>query len=185
MLRVRYLAMKKWIAFLLVLSMVGLFPVSLRIADPLLSRPFDPRFPSPVLLIFPERVEIQWITNLSKVYPRPKDARYTFEISPSRQAWVEAQVKQAPPLRPGSTWSLRIRQLGGGKQRIDLEAVRDGITGLIYDASPDEIVPVASRRIGPMGSFLFALIDAGLCCALWLLVWLTWRFLPRGRTSRA
>jgi hypothetical protein len=139
----------------------------------------------PILLIFPARVEIRWVTDISEVSPLRKDAPYTFAVPPSQQAWVESQVKQAPPPRPGSMWRLRIRQLDGGRQRIDLEAVRDGIAGLIYDASPDKIVPVASRLTGPMASFLFVLIDAGLCCVLWLIVWFFWRFLLRGKTAEA
>ena len=179
--------MKRWIALLVVLTLVGMFPVSVRIADPLFSTPYDPRFPRAVLLIFPERVEIWRGQKLSEISPRPKGALYTFAVPPSRQAWVEQQVQKAPAPRPGSTWNLKIRQLGSGRQRIELEAEQDGLAGLIYDASSNEIeiVPVASRLTGPGGSLLFASIDVCLSFALWMLFWLTWRLISRGKPSRA
>ena len=116
-----FIGMKKWVTLLIVFSLVGLLPVSLDLADSLFSRPFDARGPIPILLIFPERVEIRFVRELSEVSHR---------------------------------------------ERIDLEANRDGFAGLIYDAGPDEIVPIASRIAGPGASFVFAIIDVVLCTAL-------------------
>jgi hypothetical protein len=45
-------------------------------------------------------------------------------------------------------------------------------------------VPVASRLAGPTSSFLFVLIDASLCCALWTFVWLMWRGFTRGNAAQ-
>jgi hypothetical protein len=177
--------MKKWVALLIFVSFVGMLPLSVRIADPLFTRPFDPRIPSPVLMIFPDRVEIRSDGKFSEISPRPKGAPYTFAVPPSQWAWVKEQLQRAPPPRPGSTWNLKIRQIENGKQRIELEAQRDGVAGLIYDASPDEIVPVASRIAGPGAAFLFAMIDTGLCCALWLSLWFAWRLIARRKLSQA
>ena len=81
-----FIGMKKWVALLIVFSLVGLLPVSLHLADPLFSRPFDARGPIPILLIFPERVEIRFVRELSEVSPRPTNAAYSFVVPPSRQA---------------------------------------------------------------------------------------------------
>jgi hypothetical protein len=176
--------MKKWVALLIFASFAGMLPLSVRIADPLFTKPFDARIPSPVLMIFSDRVEVRSDGKFSEISPRPKGSTYTFSVPPSQLAWVKEQLKRAPPPRAGSTWNLKIHQIENGKQRIEIEAQRDGIAGLIYDATPDEIVPVASRIAGPGAAFLFALIDTGLCCALWLSLWFSWWLITRPKVSK-
>src|SRR5215475_7593589 len=112
--------MKKWLLVVVfVVGLIGLSPLSIRIASPIFSRPYDARFQVPVLLVFPEHVEVRWVESLSEVSPRPTDAPYTFAVPPSKQQWVEQQIRIVPPPRPGSEWRLRIRQLGNNTQRID------------------------------------------------------------------
>ena len=169
--------MMKWVAVaVFVLSLVVLFPLSIRIADPYFTRPYEARFKVPVLLVFPEHVEVRWVTHLAEVAPPPNDASYTFAIPANRQQWVEQQIRNSPPPRPGSFWKLRIHQLNNDSQRIDLEARRDGFTGLIYDAQKDSIIPVAYRSAGPSAALLYLLIDVGLSSVLSTLVCLAFHF---------
>jgi hypothetical protein len=161
----------KWVLAAFVLALIGLFPLSIRVAHPLFSRPYGERFEVPVLLVFPDHVEVRLVRSLSKVAPPPTDAQYTFAIPPARQQWVERQLQTLPPPRPGSIWKLRVSQLGNDTQRIDLEAYRDGFSGLIYDAHQNQIVPIAYRSAGPGAAFVVISIDVALSGALALLVW--------------
>lgn len=168
--------MAKWVLTAFVLSLIGLFPLSGRFADPLFTRPYEARFEVPVLLVFPEHVEVRLVKSMSDVAPLPNQARYTFAIPPARQQWVERQIQTLPPPRPGSTWTLRVRQLGHDTQRIDLEAYRDGFSGLIYEAHQNQIVPIAYRSAGPGAAFIVISIDAALSGVVALLVWGVLRF---------
>jgi len=73
-------------------------------------------------------------------------------------------------------WTLRVRQLGNDTQRIDLEAHRDGFSGLIYEAHQNQIVPIAYRSAGPGAAFVMFSIDVALSGAIALLVWGMLRF---------
>jgi hypothetical protein len=162
--------MKKWTIVLAIFAIIVFFPLSIRMIDPLFTRPFDARFGFPVLLAFPDHVEVRRVSSLSEVSPRPRSVTYSFAVPEGRERWVQKQLQNAPPPRAGSAWKLEVKQIGNDTQRIDLEAFHDGFDGLIYDAHPDEIVPTASRSAGPSGAFVYLLIDAGLSCALVLLV---------------
>jgi hypothetical protein len=61
--------------------------------------------------------------------------------------------------------------MGNDTQRIDLEAHRDGFSGMIYDAHQDQIVPIAYKSAGPAAALVMLSIDAALSGALALLVW--------------
>jgi len=163
----------------LVLSLIALFPVSLRLADPFFTRQYEPSYEVPVLLVFPEHVEVRWVKNTAELVPPTRNAAYTFAIPPDRQQWIEQQLRCSPPPRPGSAWSLRVRQLGDETQRIELEAYRDGFTGLIYDARKTSITPVAYRTAGPGAAFVYLMIDVGLSCILTMLVWIAMHFVSR------
>lgn len=163
--------MAKWVLAAFVLALIGLFPLSIRVADPLFSRPYEARFEVPVLLVFPDHVEVRLVRSLSEVTPPQTEARYTFAIPPARQAWVERQIQTVPPPRPGSIWRLRVSQLGNETQRIDLEAYRDGLSGLIYDVHQNQIVPIAYRSAGPGAAFVVISIDVALSGVLALLIW--------------
>jgi len=160
--------MTKWVVVaVFVLSLFGLFPLSIHVADPFFTHPYEARFEVPVLLMFPEHVAVRWVKNIAEVAPPPIGAPYSFAIPRDRQLWVEQQILLAPPPRPGSFWRLRIHQLGNDTQRVDLEGYRDGFTGLIYDAHKASITPVAYRRAGPgAAALVYLLIDVGLSCAL-------------------
>ena len=103
------------------ISLFVLFPHSVHLADPLFSRTYDARFEMPVLLIFPEHIEVRWVKKTAEVAPPPKGSSYTFAIPRDQQAWVEHQIQALPPPRPGSFWKLRIEQLGDDTQRVDLK----------------------------------------------------------------
>jgi hypothetical protein len=92
------------------------------------------------------------VHSISEVSPRPEDAGYTFNVSPDRQAWVEEQVRLSPATSAGSKWAIRVKQLGPNRQQIQLEAWRDGFTGLIYEAGPDSIRPLRTRHAGVLDS---------------------------------
>lgn len=76
--------MAKWVLVAFVLALIGLFPLSIRVADPLFSRPYEARFEVPVLLVFPDHVEVRLVRSLSEVTPPQTEARYTFAIPPSQ-----------------------------------------------------------------------------------------------------
>jgi hypothetical protein len=168
--------MTKWVLLAFVLSFIWLFPLSSHFADPLFTRPYEARFEVPVLLVFPEHVEVRLVSSLSEVALLSSEARYTLAIPPARQQWVERQIQTLPPPRPGSIWTLRVRQLGNDTQRIDLEAYRDGFSGMIYEAHENQIVPIAYRSAGPGAMFVVISIDIALSSALALLVWSVLRF---------
>lgn len=64
-----------------------------------------------------------------------------------------------------------MSQLGNDTQRIDLEAYRDGLSGLIYDVHQNQIVPIAYRSAGPGAALVVISIDVALSGVLALLVW--------------
>jgi|SRR5579863_8540067 len=178
--------MTKWavVVAVLVFSLLALFPLSMHVADPFFTHPYEARFEVPVMLLFPEHVEVRWVNNIAEVAPPPIGTPYTFAIPRDRQQWVEQQIRLAPPPRPGSFWRLRIHQLGSDTQRVELEAYRDGFTGLIYDAHKASITPVAYRRAGPGAALLYLLINVGLSCVLSIIVLVAMHF-AQSRRSRA
>ena len=129
-----------------------------------------------MLLVFQEHVEVRLVKSLAEVSPAPSGGLYTFAIPSARQQWVQQQIQTLPPPRPGSIWTLSVRQLGDDKQRIDLEARRDGFSGLIYEAHQNQIVPIAKRSEGPGAIFVIASVDAALSGGLALLVWFGMHF---------
>jgi len=174
--------MTKWVVVaVLLLSLIALFPLSVRLADPLFTHPYEARFAVPVLFVFPEHIEVRWIKNLAEVVPPANVAAYTFLIPRDRQDWVEQQLRNSPPPGHGSAWRLQVHQLGYDTQRIELEAYSDGFAGLIYDARKTSIAPVAYRGAGPGAVFVCLLIDVGLSSALSMLVWITMLFVRRRR----
>jgi hypothetical protein len=177
--------MAKWIVVaVFILASIALFPLSLHVAGPLFTRPCEEHFHVPVLLVFPDHVDVRWVNNIAEVAPPPNGASYTFAIPRDRQQWVEQQIRLAPPPRPGSFWRLRINQLDNDTQRVELEAYRDGFTGLIYDARKTSISPVAYRKGGPGAALVYLLIDLALSCALSVVTWVAVNF-AQSQRSRA
>lgn len=162
---------KKFYVGLLIISFFALFPLSVWLADPLFTHPFPTgqQFQYPILLIWPAHVEIRLVTSIAEVSPRPANAGYTFIVPADRQAWVETEVRNTRAPRSDAAWDLRVDQLGGGRQRIRLELLGDGVNGIIYEARPDEIVPLASRLTGPFGAYTILAVHLlvwGVCCFL-------------------
>jgi hypothetical protein len=159
---------------LLAATFIGLFPLSVRLADPFFTHPFRAgwQYKSPVLLVWPERVELRWFHNLSEVSPCPKGGGgYTFNVSPERQAWVEERVRNTPSPNGNAAWILHVTQVGPARQKIQLELLGDGITGIVYEARPQEIVPLQSRLAGPAGSFVILGVHLVLWGGCWFTVW--------------
>jgi len=164
---------------LLVVAFFGLFPVSIRVADPFFTHPFRAGwYQYPVLLVWPDHIEMRWFRDLSEVSPRPKDALYTFNVAPEQQNWVEQQVRNTRmPKGVDAGWVVHIKQIGPSKQQIDLEVLGDGITGLIYEAEPDAIVPLKSRLTGAGGAIIILGVHLLLWGSFWLAASLVSRFL--------
>ena len=134
------------LVILLVASFIGLFRVSIRLADPLFTFPFHAEWKHPVLLVWSDHVEIRWFDRVSEVSPRPKGADYTFNVAPDRQAWIESKVRSTPPPNGvDAGWVIHVKQLGPSRQRIQLDSLGDGISGIIYEANPEAILPLYSR----------------------------------------
>jgi hypothetical protein len=156
---------------LLVTSFIGLFPLSIRLADPFFTYPFRTgwQYQYPVLLVWPDHVEMRWFHDVSEVSPRLKAGGYTFNVAPERQSWVESKVRSTS--WPGDAgWIIHVKQLGPSRQQIQLELLGDGITGIIYEATPGAIVPLHSRLAGPAGAFVILVVHLLLWGGLWLLI---------------
>lgn len=100
--------------------------------------------------------------------PVPKGAGYTFNVAPERQAWVESKVRSTPSPNGNAAWIIHIKQLGRLNQRIQLELLGDGITGIVYEAGPEGIVPLRSRLAGPAGAFVVLAVHLLLWGGFWL-----------------
>ena len=162
---------------LLIASFIGLFPISIRLSDPAFTHSFRTgwQYQYPVLLVWPDNVEMRWFHDISEVSPVPKGAGYTFNVAPKRQAWVESKVRRTPSPNGNASWIIHVKQLGHLKQRIQLELLGDGITGIVYEAGPEGIVPLRSTLAGPAGAFVILAINLLLWGGFWLLV----RLIPR------
>jgi hypothetical protein len=169
---------------LLVASFIGFFPISICLADPLFTLPFHAEWKHPVVLVWPDQVEIRWFDHVSEVSPRPKGADYTFNIAPERQVWIESKVRSTPVPGVDAGYIIHVEQLGPSRQRIQLDSLGDGISGIIYEAKPEEILPLHSRATGPAGSFTILIVHLLLWGGVWLIVWLTSRVL-KGRFTQS
>jgi hypothetical protein len=153
-------------------TFVGLFPISARVADPLFTRPFRTgwQYKYPVLLMWSDHIQIRWFRDISEVSPRPKGESYTFNVSPEKQGWVEKMVRGTPSPNGNAAWVIHVKQLGRSKQQIRLELLGDGITGIVYDAYPEEVVPLWSRLAGPLGSLEILAVHLVIWGGFWLLL---------------
>ena len=170
------------VSVFMAVSFVGLFPISVRLADPFFTHPFRTgwQYQYPVLLVWPDHVEMRWFHDLSEVSPRPRDAGYTFNVAPERQHWVEQQVRSTRlPKGLDAGWVINVKQIGPSEQQIELEMLGDGITGLIYEAEPDVIVPLKSRLTGAGGSMIVLIVHLLAWGFSVLLLWLVSRALGR------
>lgn len=163
------------IGLLMILTCIGAFPIAIKIADPRFTFPFDPTYFKPVLLVWPDHVEIRAVERISEVSPRPNGESYTFFVPPERTQWVQEEIRKLPQPGPKSAWYLRVKQISRDWQVIDLEAFGDGFCGMVYEARPTWIVPMQTRNANPGAAFVYLRIDMTICCIIWGLVWLaTW-----------
>jgi len=152
------------------ISFFLLFPLSWRIGGRFFTHPFDREFYDPVLLVCSDHVEaLRWHEVVKRATPSMGEG-CTFHVPPERQEWVMQSLAQLKS--PGdSSWTLRVKQLGGNRQWIDLELLGDGVAGMIYEVRDNEVTPLNSRRSGPLGAVYPLAINLLLWCALWLTVW--------------
>ena len=167
----------------LVASFVAAFPLSMRLVDPFFTFPFRKDWYHCVLLVWPDHVEARSFNDLSEISPRPKNASYSFNVSPDRETWVSEQVRKLPSPNGNAAWTIHIKQLGASRQEIQLELMGDGIAGLIYEARPDEIVPLRSRAGGPAGAFVILAANLVLWGTGWCVLWTLSRTLRRRKQS--
>ena len=169
---------RKWLLVsLLGTTWLGLLPVSWRFADPLVNRRFNPDMGMSILLVWPERVEIRRVNDLSEISPRPRGAPYSFLVPPDRHRWVEEQVRRYPSRNPDAGWIIQVKTLGPERQQIRLELFGDGIRGLVYEATATQIIPMYSRLTGPLFTLVVIVTHSALWGILWLGVYLASRFL--------
>jgi hypothetical protein len=146
----------KKIAFgaLLLLSFIGIFPLSLRIADPLATRKFDPLINTRVLLLWPDHIELRPIGALNDFSPRPGNAAYTFLIPRDREVWVRDRLRSYPDHARDASWIIAVKELGPDRQRIQLEILGDGFWGMVYEANAARVIPLGTRLAGPLCGFV-------------------------------
>ena len=154
------------------ISFLVLFPLSWRIGEAFFfTRPFDTLF-DPVLLVCSNQVEILRWHELVKDRDSEQREGCTFQVAPERQAWVESATRQLQSLAPGkSSWTVRVKQLDGRSQQINLKLVGDGIAGLVYQVHDGRVTPLKSQVTGPGGALIILVINALLWVAGWLAVW--------------
>jgi hypothetical protein len=171
----RYFNKRAALIVLKVISFVALFPLSVRLADPFFTQPFQPNWIHPVLLIWSDHAEVRWFSALSEVSPRAAGAGYSFIVPPEQESWVKAKVRATPSPNGNAGWIIHLKQLGPAKQEIQLELLGDGITGIIYEATPNQIKPLRTRRAGPGGALVVLLVNLSLWGGIWIPVWLVTR----------
>lgn len=173
----------KKIAFgaLLLLSFIGIFPLSIRIADPPATRKFDPSIDTRVLLLWPDHIELRPISDLNDVSPRPRNAAYTFLIPKDREAWVRDRLRIYPDHARDASWIISIKELGPRRQKIQLEILGDGFWGMVYEANAERVVPLGTRLAGPGFAFIIFVIHITCWGGFWLVVFAFRRFLPASR----
>jgi hypothetical protein len=154
-------------------SFAAVFPLSVRLSDPLFTYPFRTgwQYRYPVLMVWADHVEMRWFQDVSEVSPAPESASYTYNVAPERQAWVERTVRSTPSPNGNAAWIIHVKQLGPSKQQIQLELLGDGITGMIYEVRDEKIVPLRSRMAGPAGAFEILIVHLLLRGGFWLLAW--------------
>jgi hypothetical protein len=167
----------------LVASFIAVFPLAVHLADPFFTYPFHEDWYHAVLLIWADHVEARSFNDVAEVSPRSKDAPYTFSVVPDREAWVKEQVRRLPSPNGSASWTIHVKQLGVSRQQIRFELIGDGISGLIYEAQPDKIIPLRSRLGGPAGAFVILAADLVLWSGGWLSVWFVCRVI-RKRSGR-
>jgi hypothetical protein len=155
------------------ISFFALLPLSWRIGDALFfTRPFNRTLFDPVLLICSDHVGVLKWHEIAKVHDLSTEVRCTFQVASARQAWVETAVRQLQSPNPRkSAWIMHAKQLGGNRQRIDLELVGDGVSGMIYEVQDGSIAPHKSRLTGPFGAVLPLDINIVFWIVIWLVVW--------------
>jgi hypothetical protein len=147
--------------------------VSIRIADPLATRKFDPSINTRVLLLWPDHIELRAISALNDVSPRSQNAACTFLIPKDRQAWVRDRLRRYPDHARDASWIIAIKELGPTKDQ--LEILGDGFWGMVYEANAERVIPVGTRLAG----FGFAFIVLGIHIACWGGFWLVVFAFPR------
>lgn len=155
------------------MSFFALLPLSFRIGDALFfTREFDKTLFDPVLIICSDHVEVSRLRELAYVHDLSAREGCTFQVSPSRQAWVEHAVRELQSPNPRkSAWIMHAKQLGDNCQRVDLELVGDGLVGMIYEVRDGKITPLKSRLTGPLGAIFTLAINIAFWLAIWLVVW--------------
>jgi len=168
--------MKKFaLALAIIVSFFAFIPISIRLADPLFTHPFSnyPNFNLPILLVWPDHIEIRSVHDIAEISPPRKEATYAFNVPPEREAWVKQQVRDTPspnPLKAG--WIIHIRQLGRERQRIQLELMGDGYYGIVYEARAHEIIPLGKRLAGPGSAFVSLGVQLLVWGGAWCIAWL-------------
>jgi hypothetical protein len=168
--------MKKTVLILaIVLSFFAFVPISDHLADPLFTHPYEeiPYFADPILLVGLDHIEIRRVQHISEISPLQNNAAYSFNVPPEREAWVKQQVRNAPSPNPlKASWIIRIQQLGPERQRIQLELMGDGYEGIVYEARPQEIIPLGKRLAGPYSAFVSLEIQLLVWGGTWCIAWL-------------
>jgi hypothetical protein len=175
------------LVLLFVGALIAVFPLALRLANPFATLAYNPTIDARILLVWPDRIELQPIRDLANFSPRPANAMYSFMVSPERQAWVKEQLGAYPTPTRGTSWRLRVRPIEPGQQRIDLELLGDGIYGVEYEADQEMVIPLKTRLAGPGFAFIVFGLDVLGSVLILLIVIVFRRFvrLRRGSMSPA
>jgi hypothetical protein len=144
---------------LFVLSLIALFPLSVRLANPFATLAYNPAVEARILLLWPDRIELRPIADLANFSPRSDNAGYSFLLPTDRLTWVTERLQSYATPTAGTSWRLRVKPLASGRQEITLELLGDGFYGVVYEASEKQVVPLKTRLAGPGFAFIVFGID--------------------------
>jgi hypothetical protein len=171
---------------LLLLSFVAIEPLSLRVAEHQFDHPYRPGWPSNVLLVWPDHLELQELKTTDGVMHLQAGAPYMFFIPPDRQKVIQEQLSQMPPAPCRGAWELHVTQRSSSLEEIQLDCVRDGMSGLRYQATSEMVHALSTRSTGNAGLVLLP-IHVAIWGSSWLLMiasyWLFTRIRKRRHAS--
>ena len=156
----------------LAISFFMLFPLALRLSDPLFTHAYERSSFDPVLLVCPDHLEILQLHEAGDSKGWANETGCTFQVAPSNPAHIEKSIHGVlSPTPRKSGWVVHVKQAHDGRQRIDLFLLGDGVAGMIYDVQDEQITPLRTRLTGPLSSLIVLVCNFILWSAAWFVAW--------------
>jgi hypothetical protein len=159
----------RWTLFMILFmgSCVALVRPASKLADPMTDRPFraSDRTPFPVLVVGNDRSRVQL---LDPPYSPPRlEAGESFLVPEDREREVESQLATSQRGVTEGNWTVEVKNIGAGKQQIQLCWVNDGYSGGVYEATSASVRPLHRKITGPGFAFVFGGLAFGMNLVVW------------------